>query len=1019
MRADQRSRKLVRKLANLLHREGLNKKRRARLKAYIAQGDYPALLDGFKRWTKRNLRRVKRNLLPTRNFGIPPNPLSGWIEWKPDLPDDMPLPDENALRQELLAKISAYDDLVSVIIPCYNYGKYVTEAVQSVLNQLYKNIEIIVVDDGSTDDYTRKVLNKLDHPRVRVVHQRNQGLAQTRNNGAMVAKGKYLLFLDADDMLDEKAIPLMLHQLKRNPDVHFVYSHYRCFGDEAHVWCCNRFNPYDQLWNNHISVCILIDKDVFDTSRKYAPEMKYGYEDWEYALWLSTHGYKGRLVPVPVFRHRRHGITMTHTADQKKRDTFKIMVNLDPDIYNPSTVRELKLRWRLLVSVIVPLSGHDAQVAETINSLLAQSTDDFEVVFAPCGAGEFDAKDVIGDADKRLADNGIRTKVLDQRSSNHCQAINQAALASNGEFMIILDGSAVIASGYLERSAVRMLFNRSHAFLYPCPKSDQPIHEQKTKPLEVNKLLKNNIIAQHSLIRRDVFLSEGGLDVKLDARLAMHDLWLRLVERGYTGLRLPGEDAGDNGQTALADNELDLMKARHPLLYKVKTRQRPPILAPLSEPATDDGLIRGYELLYAYPKVTKPVNYLGYRRVNTPNLFRHGSGDSAKANILYLIPWMVMGGAEVIDLEIIDALKAEGYRIILAIERFEDHVWEERFGEKCDEIHKLPDFLDNDSQFDRYLDYLLISRNIDIAFNRNTAMGYRAFERWHGQFQDLRLADLQHIHREGHDWCDASAPYHKYMHRRYVITEDLRDYMVNRFGFKPDELTIIYCGIDEQAWNPHRIEKGILRKLIGARENIPIVAFVGRFDHQKDPLKWIDVAKEIHKKNPDIIFPMIGDGSLLKKCKDRANELGLKEVIHFLGRRSDMPQMMVDCDCILMTSDYEGLPLVVFEAMSLGVAVVSSNVGGTRECLTPELGRLLPVKAPADEYAMAVIDLLEQFKENPDLRSKCRQRVLDNFRISQMQRRYVEEFESMLSEINREKRIEEVFIYLLTNPLFE
>src|SRR5215217_1494790 len=92
--------------------------------------------------------------------------------------------------------------LISVIIPCYNQAKYLGEAIESVLGQTYRNFEIIVVDDGSTDD-TVEVAGS--YGEVECVEQENRGLAEARNAGVRASKGEYLVFLDADDRLLARA----------------------------------------------------------------------------------------------------------------------------------------------------------------------------------------------------------------------------------------------------------------------------------------------------------------------------------------------------------------------------------------------------------------------------------------------------------------------------------------------------------------------------------------------------------------------------------------------------------------------------------------------------------------------------------------------------------------------------------------------------------------------------------------------------------------------------------------------
>src|SRR6185503_6687682 len=88
---------------------------------------------------------------------------------------------------------------LSVVIPCYNLGRYLHEAVESVLQQSYQEFEIIIVDDGSTDDFTCWLLQNFDRPKTRVFRQENAGLAATRNRGILKASGDYICCLDPDD----------------------------------------------------------------------------------------------------------------------------------------------------------------------------------------------------------------------------------------------------------------------------------------------------------------------------------------------------------------------------------------------------------------------------------------------------------------------------------------------------------------------------------------------------------------------------------------------------------------------------------------------------------------------------------------------------------------------------------------------------------------------------------------------------------------------------------------------------
>lgn len=122
--------------------------------------------------------------------------------------------------------------LVSAVIPTYNYGHYVTEAVDSVLAQTYKNVEVIVVDDGSTDD-TRDRL-AVYGSRIRYIHQQNQGLSAARNTGIKAAGGPFVAFLDSDDLFHPRKLELQMRVFAARPELGLVATGQ--FSDEPATW---------------------------------------------------------------------------------------------------------------------------------------------------------------------------------------------------------------------------------------------------------------------------------------------------------------------------------------------------------------------------------------------------------------------------------------------------------------------------------------------------------------------------------------------------------------------------------------------------------------------------------------------------------------------------------------------------------------------------------------------------------------------------------------------------------------
>lgn len=128
-----------------------------------------------------------------------------------------------------MSRATTISSLVTVVIPCYNHGHYLGTAIESVLQQSYREVEILVVDDGSSDE-TANVAQSYDG--VRYLYQKNQGLSAARNTGIANSRGAYLVFLDADDWLYPEALATNLRYLQQNPTSAFVSgAHDKVFTD--------------------------------------------------------------------------------------------------------------------------------------------------------------------------------------------------------------------------------------------------------------------------------------------------------------------------------------------------------------------------------------------------------------------------------------------------------------------------------------------------------------------------------------------------------------------------------------------------------------------------------------------------------------------------------------------------------------------------------------------------------------------------------------------------------------------
>ncbi len=213
---------------------------------------------------------------------------------------------------------------VSVIIPCYNQGKYLNDAVDSVLAQSYTDFEIIVVNDGSSDEYTNQMLADFKRPKTRVLITDNQGLAAARNNGIAESQGTFILPLDADDRIEPDYMKKAVTLLENDAEVGIVYSKGRLFGAVDTDWDLPDFSLKRMLVDNIIFCSAFFRKSDWLSVGGYDTGMVYGWEDYEFWLSLLELGRNVVQIPETLFGYRVASDSMVRSKEKwQKVEMFK------------------------------------------------------------------------------------------------------------------------------------------------------------------------------------------------------------------------------------------------------------------------------------------------------------------------------------------------------------------------------------------------------------------------------------------------------------------------------------------------------------------------------------------------------------------------------------------------------------------------------------------------------------------------------------------------------------------------
>jgi hypothetical protein len=235
---------------------------------------------------------------------------------------------------------------VSVIIPAYNQADYLPKAIHSVLDQTYTDFEILVVDDGSTDE-TADIANALTDERVRYIYQDNKGLSAARNTGIKHSSGKYLTYLDSDDQFLPEKLEVLVNVLEENP--HFGFAAGQAIPiDEEDIPVGEIFDvplPDDSsqlLLGNPLHVGSVMVERSWQEIAGFFDETLLSYEDWDMWLRLARAGCPMTWVARPVSLYRFHRHQMTRQGKQMTTATFAVLDKHFADPTLPESWRDLR-----------------------------------------------------------------------------------------------------------------------------------------------------------------------------------------------------------------------------------------------------------------------------------------------------------------------------------------------------------------------------------------------------------------------------------------------------------------------------------------------------------------------------------------------------------------------------------------------------------------------------------------------------------------------------------------------------
>jgi glycosyltransferase involved in cell wall biosynthesis/GT2 family glycosyltransferase len=620
------------------------------------------------------------------------------------------------------------------------------------------------------------------------------------------------------------------------------------------------------------------------------------------------------------------------------------------------------------VSIITPYYNTGPVFLETVRSITRMSFAHWEWLIVDDGSTDQESLAQL----ERVRASDPRIRVIHQANGGPAVARNRAVVEARGRYLHQVDGDDLMEPTYLEQAiwfletqpqfaacgSYNVTFG-SKNFLWP-----NGFHEYE-------KSIQDNRMVQQCVIRRSDFLACGGYDESISYEHADWDLWLNLAEAGLWGYTLPEYLTWYRTQerSLVVEIEQDTVRAQRfrSWLWNKHAGLAERFPHPVWESSRDHPHAEVRQDIPIQNPLAKPA---GTKRV------------------LFLVPWLEMGGVDKFNLDVIRTLSRRGYEFTVVATSRAQNAWLSEFTALTPDVFCLPEFLSY-ADHPRFLDYLIESRQIDAVLMSNSRLAYLLTPYLRARHPHLAMLDYNHMVME--DWLEGGYPrmairLGRLLDLNVANTEHLKQWMVAH-GADPARLEVCHCNVDTQAWSPDACDRAAIRAELGVDAETPIILFAGRVIEQKRPLVFAQIIEQLAAHEPDFVALVAGDGDQLPALRDFVRQRRLDGRIRLLGATSlaRMRELMAAADILLLPSRNEGLALVLYEALALEIVPVAADVGGQGELVTPECGYLIP--PGPDElagYVAALAALVREPARRQALAQQGRQRVVAQFDLERM-----------------------------------
>lgn len=494
------------------------------------------------------------------------------------------------------------------------------------------------------------------------------------------------------------------------------------------------------------------------------------------------------------------------------------------------------------------------------------------------------------------------------------------------------------------------------------------------------RFLEQNLVTGRTMIRKGVFEAIGGYDPDIKAGAEDWGFWLKAAEKGFWGHTIP--------------EYFDWYRRREQHWSRWETIDDEKRLASLRE-----------EYVMEFPKIFSgefphysPRPHLALDSFEDV-LPAENQLKPSKPRLLMILPWMAMGGADKFNLDLMDQLDRNGWTTSVATTKRHANPWQHQFEKRTPEVYNLSNFL-HPSSYAMFLRYLIHSRRFDAVMVSCSELGYWLLPYLKFHFPKIPFVDYSHI--EEQYWKNGGHPRYGAMsqsllERNLVTSAHLKNWMVEKCDAQPEQIEVLTINVDPELWKPDAAVRDRLRKKFEIDESESLILFAGRFCSQKQPEVLLQTLRNLDEKGSSFRAVLAGDGEDFAWVNDFVRRNGLADRILLPGAlpSAAVREWMQASDIFFLPSLWEGVALSIYEAMSVGLAVVGADVGGQKELVSSDTGVLIKRDGLNHEqevaaYVRVLADLLEDDNRRAAFGTNARDRIIRHYNLDAMGDRFLE-----------------------------